>query len=353
MKRIFIGPANLANFSNYIQRSLNKVGLEADFITWSNSTNQFNYCKQKIFSLVNKPPFKIFGKNIFYFLNQYFLKPLYFSYALLRYDIFFFIKPSTFFRNNSDLKILRLFKKKIAIVYAGCSDRDILFDTDQEYVCNMCKDIKKQKDNLCNNVAGKISQIEFFSKQANFIFGYADNVSYVKDKRKVHQAMIGLPEIRTIKKDFSGRLRISHLPSNPLVKGTDIIEPVMRRLANEEDIDIVIKKEIWSREKILLELESTHILIDSLAGYTFGMLSLEGIQYGCVVLNSYPDWIAQYYEIPPVVKITGDTLYITLKSLLYNRDLLTQYVIRSQQAYNKYFTYDAAGNYYKKIFGLD
>ena len=153
-------------------------------------------------------------------------------------------------------------------------------------------------------------------------------------------------------KNFNGRIRISHLPSNPLLKGTHIIEPVLIKLAEEEDIDIFIKKEMWPRERITKELKDSHIIIDSLAGYIFGTLSLEAIQYGCVVLNAYPDWIARNYEIPPIVKVTGDTLYRTLKELINNRELLKLHAEQSQEAYNKYFTYKVAGKHYKEVLGL-
>ena len=353
-KRVYIGPSNIANFSDHLEKSLTANGVKADFITWSYLVHPFQYGKKKNFKLFYKPPFKIFGKNIFFNVNEYFLKPLYFFYLLIKYDIFLFIKPTTIFRNNIDLKILRLFNKKIGMFNLGCADRNINFDSDPEYVCNTCTDIIKQKLFFCNNIDKKKEQIYSFERYANYIFGPPDTVSYVKDKNKLHKYLMPMPIIKIKAKDknFNGRLRISHLPSNPLIKGTHIIEPVLKRLAEEEDIVIVIKKEMWSREQILEELKNAHIIIDSLAGYIFGTLSLEAIQYGCVVLNAYPDWIAKYYEIPPIVKVNGVTLYATLKELINNRDLMTKYAKRSQEAYNKYLSYKSAGEYYKEVLGL-
>lgn len=354
MKKVYIGPSNLANFSENIEKSLNSVGVKAEFICWSNNVHPFNYGKQKTFKIVNRPPFKLFNKNIFFFFNEYFLKPFYFLCTLLKYDIYIFITPTTFLISNYDLKILKFFKKKVAFFNAGCVDRDLTFDSDPEYVCNLCTDIKMQKNCSCDNIDKKIARVNFFERHADYIFGPPDTVSYVKDKTKIRRLFNGFPEIqiKASQKKFDGRLRISHLPSNPLVKGTHIIEPVLKKLASEEDVDIVLKNGIWSRDRIINEFKNSHILIDSLAGYIFGTISLEAIQYGCVVLNAYPDWIANSYEIPPVVKVTGDTLYSTLKEMINNRDLMKQYAERSQEAYNKYFTYETAGNYYKKILKL-
>ena len=67
MKKVYIGPANLANFSDHIEKSLTSNGVKADFIAWSYLVHPFKYGEMKSFQdLVNKPPFKIFGKNIFY-----------------------------------------------------------------------------------------------------------------------------------------------------------------------------------------------------------------------------------------------------------------------------------------------
>ena len=354
MKKVYIGPANLANFSEDFEKSLNSVGIKADFICWSNRIHPFNYGKQKAFRIVNTTPFKIFNKNVFYFFNEYFLKPVYFLFALVKYDIFVFITPTTFLINNWDLRIIKFFRKKVAFFYAGCVDRDIKFDSDPEYVCNTCKDFVLQKNCFCNNIDKKNARANYFAHYADYVIGPPDTVSYVKDKSKIHKLVRGFPEIiiKVSEKNFSGRLRISHLPSNPLVKGTHIIEPVLNRLAEEEDVDIVIKNGIWQRERIVNEIKNSHILIDSLAGYIFGTISLEAIQYGGVVLNAYPEWIASCYDTPMVVKVTGDTLYSTLKELNNNRELLKQYSARSQEAFNKYFTYEAAGIYFKQVFKL-
>ncbi len=354
MKRVFIGPANLANVSNGFEKSLNTVEVEADFITWSNRFHPFNYGKQKTFRIINKESFKLFDKNILFFINEYLLKPIYFLYAIVKYDIFFFITPTTFLINNYDLRIINFFRKKIVFFYAGCVDRDLEFDSDPEYVCNTCQDFVKQKASLCDKPKEKKLRANHFAKYADYIVGPPDTVSYVENKNKVHPLYLGFPDIfiKSSERDFSGKLKISHLPSNPLVKGTHIIKPVLARIAEEEDVDIIIKYGLWSREKIVDEIKSSHILIDSLAAYIFGAISIEAIQYGCVVLNAYPEWIAKSYEIPMVVKISGDTLYSTLKELIKDRDLLKQYSARSQEAFNQYFTYKVAGSYYKHLFKL-
>ena len=350
--KIYLGPANTANIFQEMEKALRKVGLKADFVPWSTSQHSFYHLTSKTFKLFNNPTFKLFGKNVFTIINTWFLEPMYFLFALLKYNTFFFIKPVTFFRSNMDLSILKFFNKKIVFFYVGCNDRNPLFSDAKDYVCNICYDEKKKSDNNCNNLDVKKAKSHYFEKYATKVFGFRDNIDYLKGEGNRLALGMGDIIIPSSQKNYNNKLKILHLPSNPLVKGTSIIEPILLRIAEEEDVEVVIKKDNWSFEKMVDAMKEGHILIDSLAVYTFGKLSLEAIQYGCLPLNAYPDWIAKYYDIPPVVKVDKDTLYHTLKELIADRALLEKKMAQSQNAFNKYFTYEAVGNYYKEKLNL-
>lgn len=350
--RIYLGPANTSNVFKELEKSLRIVGLKADFIPWSSSQHEFYNKNEKTFQLFDKPPFKIFGKNIFFLVNNCLLKPFYFLITLFKYNTFFFVKPTTFFPNNKDLQIINFFNKKIAFFYVGCNDRNPLFSNAPDYVCNLCIDKNKQTDNNCNNLALKKDKALYYEKFSEKVFGFKDNIDYLKEKGSRFYLGMNNIKIPYHQKSYSGELKILHLPSNPLVKGTSIIEPILKQIEREEDVEIIIKKENWSRESILNALKEGHILIDSLASCSFGKISVEAIQYGCVPLNAYPDWIAEYYEMSPVVKVDKDTLYNKLKELIADRDLLKKYAAQTQESFNKYFTYQTAGNYYKKQLNL-
>jgi hypothetical protein len=351
--KIYIGPANTSNIFKELQVCLRSIGLNADFIPWSTNHHEFYKKNNREFKLIDPPPFKFFGKNIFYFINVWFLKPLYFIFVLIKYDTFFFIKPVTFFKKNKDLPILKLMNKKIVFFYVGCNDRNPLFSNDPTYICNLCNNLTLQKRNHCHNLIIKKEKSLFFEKYATKIFGVDDLVDFNQKPTSLAVIPAGEIKISFNLKDYNKKLKILHLPSNPLVKGTNFIEPVLERIKEEEDVEIIIKKENWPQEKMINTLKEGHILIDSLAAYTFGKLSLEAIQYGCVPLNAYPDWIAKYYDIPPVVKVNKDTLYSILKELIHDRELLKKYAERSQNAFNQYFTYQAAGEYYKNQLNLN
>ena len=55
--RIYIGPANTANFFQEMEVALRNVGLKADFIPWSTSQHSFYNKTKKTFRLFNNPTF--------------------------------------------------------------------------------------------------------------------------------------------------------------------------------------------------------------------------------------------------------------------------------------------------------
>jgi hypothetical protein len=351
--KIYIGPLNLANLSYHLENALISIGLKADFITWSNIQHPF-YSKSKSYKLFDKPPFKIFNKNIFYLINEMILKPFYFLVSLLKYDTFIFMYPYSYLQSNIDLKILKLFRKKIITIFTGCLERDTKFDSSKDYICNLCKDYELQFKCSCNDIEKKVYNINKFIKFTNIVIGLPDSLSYIKNNvnTKTLRFCNGLILEEFSKKNYYGKIRISHLPSNPLAKGTNYIKDTLALLQKEYDIEVCIKDEMWSRGQLQIALEESHIVIDSVLGYTFGVLSLEAIQYGAIALNNYPDWIADLYELQPVVKVTPDTLYDVLKNMLENRDIIYSHRQQQIKAYQKYFTYQSAGNYYKELLQL-
>ncbi|NQU84276.1 MAG: hypothetical protein HQ541_00815 [Mariniphaga sp.] len=350
--KVFIGPFNTAGFSGTLTKALKSVGVNADFVSWKNSDHPFNYGVDKEMWLFDhNPSFKIMGKNQNYWFNQVLIVAQFIKMTFI-YNTFIFIKPVTFFRNNKDLYFLRLFRKKIIFIFAGCNDRNPDFiPEDQEYICHNCCDKVKQVDNWCDRLDEKKKRVQWFEKFANKILAFDDNASYLKDKGKqlwISAAVAPPPENNYMDKYKQDKIVICHLPSNPLIKQTHIIEPILRRIEKEENVEIIIKKNIWSRKKMMDTLERSHINIDALGGMIFGTIVLEGLCRGTVGLASYPDWISKHYNVDPVVGITKDNLYEILKELIRKRALLERYARRSLKAYNKYFTYEAVGTYYKE-----
>jgi glycosyltransferase involved in cell wall biosynthesis len=346
--KVYLGPANTAGVFLDIQKSLRSVGVEADFIPWSSGKHSFYNHIGKQFSLLNGNSKPVLGLNIIFLINRYALKPLYFFHAVLHYDAFVFIKPRTFFLRNIDLYILRLLRKKIVILFVGCNDRNPAFSNAKWWLCNNCLDHKKQSDNNCLNLSKKRQVALRFDRFSDQVVGFPDVTSYIGRTTPILKLPLGDIQVGFSQKNYNDELRILHLPSNPAMKGSGEIIPILNSL-KREGVAVIVKSEPWSREKMLDELSKGHILVDSLLEYTFGKMSLEAIQYGCLAVNAYPDWIRNLYPEEVVHPASVESLKLVLEKLIADRQLLTEKIRKQQEFVTKSFSINSIGQYYKDI----
>ena len=312
--KVFIGTINTANQAKGFAEALRSVGVKADFWSYSNSQHPFGYGTDKVMKFFSNspPPFKIFGKNPFYFINNYFLRFAYFTRMLFSYNTFIFISPSSILRDNKDLSILRFFKKKIVFVFCGCKERDPSFDKNNpDWICNRCKDEKWKKMFLCYDLNSKKKLVQYFEKKSDYIISQDDSAAYLKHKKPIwFYVFTDKPPLKNYLNKFNDdKVKIVHLPSNSLVKKSHIIVPILEKIAKENRAKIILKDGIWSYEKILSTLENSHILVDQLSpGYA--TLGVEAMARGCVVLNRNDKWFMKNVPESPVYKTTSDTLYV-------------------------------------------
>jgi hypothetical protein len=305
-KKIFIGLNDIANIPMMYKKAFEENGFICDYYTWSdNEDHPFGYMKDKIFfRFKHPPPFRIFGKNPFWLVSK-FLAAVYLFYSVLKYDIFLFVSPRTFFLNNKDLKIIKMFRKKVITNFTGCVERDVNFpEADEDYICKRCKDINLQKWCFCNELVKKKELVNRLAEYSNFIIGQDDMTSYVNDKSKLiwyyNITDYPKPDISLSEKYNQKVIRIIHFPSNPLVKQSHIIVPILKKLNNRKDVKIIIDK-IYNREKMEEELSKAHILVNAL-GTGYNTLPVEAMSYGCVVLNSHPAWFKKMFRMHPYTR---------------------------------------------------
>jgi hypothetical protein len=354
-KKVFFGLSNTANVANSIARSLRSVGVKAYSYEYSQGRGKFNPASDKEFPLLNiKRKIRIFGKNITSIVNTL-LKYYYLLKSAIYYDVFFFVRHSTFLPDLADFKILKLLRKKVYILFVGCPERDPAFAGQEfDYLCNYCKDTTMQIRCFCNDKKYKSELVNRYQSYCDGIFAYDDVGGLLKEKPLFWMTAVDdfIPDDLTGKFD-EDKIVICHLPSNPLYKQTDIISAVLNEIAEKyKEVEIVIKKDYWSREQIISTLKRSHIFVESLSGITYGVIGAEAMSAGCVVMSSYPEFISKNYDIHAVVKVTSQTLFTTLCSYIEDREKLRLQAAKSIAFYKKYHTYVAAGNYYKDKLGL-
>lgn len=339
------------------KKAFEENGIKCDYYTWSDiDENAFGYRKDKtFFQFKHPPPFRIFGKNPFWLLSKL-LAIIYLLYSVLRYDYFFFISPMTFFSSNKDLKIIKLFKKKVIMMFTGCTERDVNFsEGDDEYICKKCLFIIQHKSCICNFLEKKKELVNRLERYSDRIFGQDDTAGYITDKSKLTWFYI-ISDYPKYKIDLAEKynqkeIRIIHLPSNSSRKQSHIIVPILNKFNNHKDVKIIIKDGVWEREIIEEEISNAHILVNQL-GYGYNTLPVEAMSYGCVVFNSNPIWFKRNVPDAPIVHITADTLEDILEHFINNRSELVEYAEKSIDYYFKYHSPKAVGNHYKKLLEL-
>ena len=362
--KVFVGPGNIAGNAMYIAKSLRITGIEAK--SFSYIKHPFGYpCDYD--DILFKIPFtRNKRKNLFQklLINRFTLKTIWAiqkSYllliSLLKYDTFIFISHDTFFSNNRDLLFLKVFKKKIAFLFVGCPERDpedMINQTDRGF-CSFCHDMAMQESMNCFRRNIKQKRINYIAEKADYFFSHKDTNSFIIDIRKIRPffciAFSGISNNGIYNKFRDGnQLVITHLPSNKLLKGTTSVERAIKELKRlgykfQYLSDRVKHSEV---ENIL---KKTHILIDQFS-FGNGLLGVEGMANGCVVICRTAKWFREDFPELPLVSCEPEDLTNTLKDLLDNPEKMLDIALKSFEYYKKFHTPEVVGNYYKNTLNL-
>jgi len=345
--KIFIGPVNIANMAYTLNSALNEINIRSDHYMWALDLNNFHFPKNKNLFLFKQIP-RICGKNITHIVNHL-LKILYLLFLTIKYNEFIFISPHTLLPKNYDLKILRLLKKKIVIIFAGCYERQLDFSPNNpEYICNRCVDVPKQLFCSCNNIEIKKSRVQYFEKYASYIVSQDDSAGYLASKKPIWLNVIAdyPSKLNYLNKYKSETITIVHFPSNPLIKLSGIIIPILERIAIEENnVNLIIEEKI-PHSLVLKKLEDAHILVDAL-GLSYGVLAVEAMARGCVVACGEMEFIKNNFAINPLIHANSLDLYDKLKYLIKHKMELEELAMKSIEFYHQYHSPIAAAKYYK------
>lgn len=362
--KVFVGPGNIAGNAMYVAKSLRLTGIDAK--SFSYNAHPFGYlCDYD--NILYKNPFTIPKKrNLFqkFAINRYTLRIVWaiqklslFSSSLLKYDTFIFISHETFFNNNRDLQLLKFFRKKIAFLFVGCPERDPLDKINQtdRGACSFCDDKEMQESLNCFRGNIKQKRINYLSENADYIFSHRDTTSFIHDKGKI-RPFFCISDSRIDKEviynkfNVGNQLFITHLPSNKLLKGTISVERAIKELG-----DLGYKFQYFSDRINHSEIENilrkTHILIDQFS-LGNGLLGVEGMANGCVVICRTSKWFKEDFPELPLVSCEPEEITKTLVDLIEHPEKMLNIALNSFEYYKKFHTPEVVGNYYKKTLNL-
>ncbi|GAB6857054.1 glycosyltransferase [Microbacterium xylanilyticum] len=120
------------------------------------------------------------------------------------------------------------------------------------------------------------------------------------------------------------RLRVVHAPTNPAVKGTDLIAPAVSRLVNDGVIEFTEIRNVPNEEMRRVFAEAD-VILDQFRVGDYGVGACEGMAGGRLVLTYVTDQVRQEVEshagMPlPIPDVTVDTLEDVLRDIASDRD---------------------------------
>ncbi|MFO8001353.1 MAG: glycosyltransferase family 1 protein [Marinilabilia sp.] len=356
IKKVFVGPGNTAGNAYYIARALRAAGLKARSYTYR--AHEFGYPADRqvlqFRSLKRKGPVKLVNNRFVLRPVNAFLRFLFFMSVIFRYDLFYFISPVTFFDGHHDLFWLRLMGKKIAFFFPGCAEKDPHdeLNTMKYSDCWYCRDEKKQAFCLCLTPSLKKNRIQTFEKYADYIFSRPNTSGYLKNpERALPMWLMADPpghEIAVERFNDLSVVRIMHFPSHRDLKGTRYVESAIPELRKDFDLEYLSRR--MSNREVLDNLERSHILIDQFT-HTFGLLAVEGMSRGCVVICRMEDWARECYPGIPLVSCNPEELETTIRHLLENPGKMKEIAQKSIAWYHQNATPEVVGKRMLEVFG--
>jgi glycosyltransferase involved in cell wall biosynthesis len=79
-------------------------------------------------------------------------------------------------------------------------------------------------------------------------------------------------------------LRVVHLPSNPLLKGTDLIAEPLEALARAGKIELIVARNL-PHEDVMRLYASADVVLDQFRMGIYGVAAVEAMGFGCLVMS--------------------------------------------------------------------
>ncbi len=212
-------------------------------------------------------------------------------YDLLNFDIYHLESGVGFFRDSRIIKKLKALGKRIVCYYLGTDlrDRGVIPEIDQLSDLN----ITTEFDHLKLHPNLRFSFLPF-------------EVSNYKVRETENQ-----------------RLRICHAPRNRLLKGTDLIIEVCKKMERRYGVELVLIEARPHKEAIEIKM-TCDIAIDQVGnrgGTGYGVNSLETLSMGIPTLTSFTPEFEKFLPDHPFIVVNEENLESKLEEVILNKEL--------------------------------
>lgn len=336
--RIYIGNKEIAGYFMRLKKGFDKIGVKADL--WFLIDNPYYNTKANKLLKLNQQLFKFYkGKKRLIFLPlilpaaacMVLIHSIVLINALLRYDVF--ILNSQPFFNYWELAILKLFGKKIIIVFLGTEARPWYISGN--YIQGKYSTANGYNLKRCyKEVTAQHKRITLIEKYADHIINHPPTAIFQK-KPFISWLHIGFPndcppQPAQNDKKFSRIVKVLHAPSNSVSKGSEKIMGIITKLRKDGLPIEFMKLENVPNDKVIDELNKCDLVVDELySDIPIGGLGTEAAFANKPVINGgyYTECIEGDYPanvIPPACFCLPENLEFEIKEFVTNKQKRTE-----------------------------
>jgi glycosyltransferase involved in cell wall biosynthesis len=341
--RIFHGVVNVAGIGGHLAAYQRSVGHDARFYVFFPNPFFDNH-DQVIYS----------GSGEGLLLRLY--RRLVFCCSVLnKYDVFTFYFGQTLLPYSIDLPVLRLLGKRVVMVYCGSDARLASIERQRNVFWGMFeRELLGTQDSPKNDWRKKI-MLRFQGWLCHRIIAprnlYASVTSCVGVRKVVKSIWVhNLSAAQLIsnsategqQKAYSENsvLRLVHIPSSPLLKGTSFFRAAIEQLKNEGLEFEYIELTGLTHAQAWAELSRADIVLDQLLIGGFGSLSVEGMGLGkpvvCFLIDSV---MREHYPDCPIVNANIENVTDCLRRLLLDPEWRQQCAMDGRNFFGRHFDY--------------
>jgi glycosyltransferase involved in cell wall biosynthesis len=234
-----------------------------------------------------------------------------------QYDIFHFHGGQTFTINAyTDLPYLKMMNKKIIMNYWGSEvRRESLARINNPYV--RVKIINEPLQLELLNVVSRFADAVIVPDHElyEYVKMFFDNVFIVRAAVDYKRFTPRYPDVKKAKP------LVVHAPSDPVIKGTELVNQSVQRLKSVANFDYV-QIENMKNEEALGWFQKADIIVDQLLLGIYGTVSIEGMLMGKPVISFVrEDLVDKYPAGMPVFNANPNTIDKVLLRLIRDPDL--------------------------------
>jgi hypothetical protein len=295
---------DVANQANLIKNGFILNGYNSKtFILTNKNSNDYDYTlfvNNNVFSRII-----IRIKLVFYFIK-----------FLFKFDIFVFQGGESFFF-LFDYFVLKFFNKKIVTILNGSETRWWPAFHQIKHFNNGFSPYLPSLIDLKDNRLDKIlRRIYFTDKYSNLIISTRE-IKLFGNRSFIHFFVpVDLPKKNILKFSKKDKLLIAHSPSNKLIKGTFIIENVLKNLSMNYSNFEYLRLEGLSNVEVYNILDKVDIFIEQIGNVMHGKSSVEAMSRGCIVLSEIDKSFICQLKNCPIISINSVNLENILSKIL-------------------------------------